>query len=843
MYEKRNELLKKWLKIDFFYVANKAGLITRKLEADETLIYETIRYLDYETIIEKDPEVNYVITIIGLLWEHVDHDKYDIRPLVIKFLSRIGYPTSAIICDDKFDFDTCSFSTLPSWIDQVMSAMYQDKNEVLVADNKILLTDFQKKIWDKMDENKLIGISAPTSAGKSFVILQKIIDRLSREDFDVVYIVPTLSLVNQVTEDFHHEIKRLKISDCHIFNSFDRDHKPSIRNIYVLTQEKAIAAFTESEDAFSRNLVLVVDEIQNIERIEDAEDERAKILFDTLTEFRYKENVAQIILSGPRIEKVDSVGKGIFGIDACDITTVISPVVNLTYSIKKTGDNYYFKQYCSLCDDPMIEPIENQGLIKGYGQKGYTDSYLMYLNDFVCNVGDDSQNIIFAPTSNGARKIALSLQGHTDEHEKELISYYQSTIHKNYVLCSTLEKGVAFHHGKLPMHVRRTLEKAIGEKKIKNVVCTTTLLQGVNLPAQNIFIRNPHLYLRKMPYSAELTGYEMANLRGRAGRLLKDFVGRTYVMDEDEFSNTDGYEQVDLFDEVSKNLPSSYEQRFEEYKDFIEEALYNEKPVDGGMKKYGDLVSYIRQSVLRYGENSKDKLKDVGITLKKEQVAAIILKLDNLSVPRDICMKNRYWDPLVLDSIYNNFDEDLPNTPFQRGATAKVNRALRFLRDTKETATMYEKYIPTKFQSGQMRNEMVKLSMRWAKEEPLSEILDSEKYLDEDGADAIDETIELLENTVSFRIPLLLKPIFDMRNPKSNILTCMQTGSHNPITRSMIEMGVARETALQLTHLFFESVKIEDGGKETIENLIRSTVKTRYDELPYWVKVQVDFMI
>ncbi len=58
-------------------------------------------------------------------------------------------------------------------------------------------------------------------------------------------------------------------------------------------------------------------------------------------------------------------------------------------------------------------------------------------------------------------------------------------------------------NGKLPMHVRRNLERAISEKRISNVVYTTTLLQGVNLPAQNVFIRNPHLYMRKRESSAE----------------------------------------------------------------------------------------------------------------------------------------------------------------------------------------------------------------------------------------------------------------------------------------------------------------------------------------------------
>ena len=93
------------------------------------------------------------------------------------------------------------------------------------------------------------------------------------------------------------------------------------------------------------------------------------------------------------------------------------------------------------------------------------------------------------------------------------------------------------------------------------------------MPAQNVFIRNPHLYVKKQKESSELTNYEMANLRGRAGRLLKDYIGRTFVMDEDEFIDSDGYEQLELFEDVTKELPSGYEQKFEEYKDFIEEAL------------------------------------------------------------------------------------------------------------------------------------------------------------------------------------------------------------------------------------------------------------------------------
>ena len=51
--------------------------------------------------------------------------------------------------------------------------------------------------------------------------------------------------------------------------------------------------------------------------------------------------------------------------------------------------------------------------------------------------------------------------------------------------------------------------------------------------------------------------------------------------------------------------------------------------------------------------------------------------------------------------------------------------------------------------------------------EKIKRYLNDSRYEGDDGADNIDETIELLQNTISFSVPLLLKPIFDIKNPES----------------------------------------------------------------------------
>lgn len=843
MKQLKHNILEQWLNIEFTSIAHKMGLINanRVVRYNETLIYNSVRCLDYESIMAPSPDVNYIITVIGLMWEHINFEEYDLRKIIVKFLSRIGYPTSAIICDENFDIANCKFTVLDSYIDEITTTINQLNNEVNIGNRKYLLTNFQKKIWDSMDNDKILGISAPTSAGKSFVILLKIVNRLRTENIDIVYIVPTLSLLNQVMEDFNRELKANGVHNYWITNSFDGKQVKDRKNIYVMTQEKAIAAFDNFDEAFSKKLILVADEIQNIERIEEDSDQRAKILFDTLVEFRYKDNVDKIIISGPRIEEIDKVGESIFGIETIDHTTNISPVLNLTYSIKKKDSRYFLKQYCILTKNPLVIEIENTNLIKCYGKKIYTNDYLEYLSCIVNKIGGNSQNIIFAPTSSTARKIAVALEFPVTQYNSDLVEYYRNSVSENYSLCETLMKDVAYHHGKLPLHVRRTLEVAIANKNVSTVVCTTTLLQGVNLPAQNIFIRNPHLYIKKTSEAVELTNYEMANLRGRAGRLLKDYVGRTFVMDEDAFAETEGYEQIELFEDESKELSTGYEQKFQEFKWEIEDALKNDKVVDETMKKYGYIISYIRQSILRYGKDSKYRMDNVGIKLTQKQVAAIILKLENLSIPKEVCYKNRYWDPFVLEKIYSDFDLIVPKTPSEKGAKNKLDKILKWLRDKEETAFMYKKYIPSLYHNGQSRSLMVSLGLQWANGKKLYDIFNNDRYKGDSGAERIDETIELLQQTISFNLPLLLKPIYDIKNPDSCFLICMQLGAINNITRAMIEMGIPRETSLYLFEKIFLDFKGSEKSELSEEN-IREIIKQHYDNLPYWIQVQLNFI-
>ena len=258
---------------------------------------------------------------------------------------------------------------------------------------------------------------------------------------------------------------------------------------------------------------------------------------------------------------------------------------------------------------------------------------------------------------------------------------------------------------------------------------------------------------------------------------------------------------------------------------------------------YGDLVSYIRQSVLRHGENAVARMNNVGIQLSREQVAAISYQLSELSVSKEICYKNRYWDPFILDEIYKTYPEGVPAHPFEHGAKAKLDRMLKFLRDTDKTSEMYKKYIPQSLRAGKNRGLLCDLCMLWAQEKPLAEILEKKRYTREsDFSDQIEDTINILQNIVSYKVPLLIKPIFDIKNKTSSFVTSLQSGAYRRVTRYLIELGISRECSFYLYDSLFQGYE-DNKDDEELEKDVSGIIRSNFNDLPYWIKVQVNFML
>lgn len=139
MDELKKAVLREWLLIEFYSVAHNVGFIDEAKTVSNKLIMKTIRCLDHETSMVDNPSINYVITIIALMWEHTNREEYDLRKIVVKFLSRVGYPTSAIIADEGFDKKDCVFSSLESFMEELLSTLNQERNCIEINGHKYLL--------------------------------------------------------------------------------------------------------------------------------------------------------------------------------------------------------------------------------------------------------------------------------------------------------------------------------------------------------------------------------------------------------------------------------------------------------------------------------------------------------------------------------------------------------------------------------------------------------------------------------------------------------------------------------------------------------------------------------
>lgn len=833
--KQHQKVIDELLKIEHQAIALKLNFITiENPSISDELLYKAIGVIDYFSRNNDDVSKQIVIVLSSILYNYKKDNWDGLIQFLIIVLSRIGFSPSAIMVDDKFDFENNKFSSLESFISEISTSINQLNNEIIIKDKIFLLTDFQKNIYEKCSISKFIGISAPTSAGKSFIILLKSIDNILREGGNIVYVVPTLSLITQVVNDFHEKLKEFKINNYAILTNYSHDNNEN--KIYVLTPERAISAYNEEEKPFGNVNTFIVDEIQNIERIENVNDERAKILFDSLVELSFSYDPKLIVFSGPRVTGLKTLGFDMFNnVESNEINSLSSPVTNFTYAIKKSGGKYFIKQYSQIKEEySSIEITNNQNIL--IGGKQYNPKYLKYLNTVVSNLGGKNKNILFSPTSETSRRIAKSLIDGIKPIDDQnllngLIEYISNSVHANYDLCKTLIYKTAYHHGKVPLHVRNTLEYAIKNNMIDNVVCTTTLLQGVNLPAQNVIMRNGSLGSKKRNgVVPSLTNYEISNLRGRAGRLLKDFIGRTFVLDENAF---DQEESKQLFKDESKSLTSGYGKIFDENNKTINNSLSKNISNESLSKDIGNdvqfLITYIRQIILKHKEKSVERLKSVGINYSKKEINSIYDELiSELKIPLEICFRNRYIDPLVLNQFYIRSNEfNLPTKIIDGRLANDLHRLVNQIR--LKFPNYYSKYFDR-----ELGITFFYTVNSWAKEKPLHEILNKEYF---DDSNNIDKIIDTIQSDVCFNLTNLLKPFYSIIEINSKLINCIEMGAYNPITLHLIHLNIPREVAIKLKNTIFNGQVYED---DEIDEKIVSRIKKLYNLIGFWDRIQLE---
>ena len=105
-----------------------------------------------------------------------------------------------------------------------------------------------------------------------------------------------------------------------------------------------------------------------------------------------------------------------------------------------------------------------------------------------------------------------------------LINYIETNIGSEFELITFFLNGIAVHFSEIDSYIRRQVEIIFNEENdIKGIICTSTLLQGVNLNAQNLIM----IYGNKFSAIGNVD-IDYRNLIGRSARLGINIQGNIY---------------------------------------------------------------------------------------------------------------------------------------------------------------------------------------------------------------------------------------------------------------------------------------------------------------------------
>src|SRR6185437_13316253 len=106
----------------------------------------------------------------------------------------------------------------------------------LASGGAISANSFQRDFWNAAATYQWLSVSAPTSAGKSYIVKRWFEETIAlAEKFRGVYLVPTRALIEEVTGDLREHFD-VEISVFAL--PWDAEINTGPKEIYVLTQER-----------------------------------------------------------------------------------------------------------------------------------------------------------------------------------------------------------------------------------------------------------------------------------------------------------------------------------------------------------------------------------------------------------------------------------------------------------------------------------------------------------------------------------------------------------------------------------------------------------------------------
>lgn len=330
----------------------------------------------------------------------------------------------------------------------------------------------QAEIYRRLLSGDSVILSAPTSFGKS-----RIIDAMiaSSQYANLAVIVPTLALIDETRRRLAHFSNRYKVV-THL------SQDPGDRNVFVFTAERAVAY-----DRFPAIDFFVIDEFYKLDSLADV-DSRMVALNQAF--YKLRKLGGQFYLLGPNIQRIPA---GLESAFRCyfyptHFTTVVSE------QIRVPGRGPELERLVTLC-------------------RGLTDPTLIF-----CKSPARVNEVAHALVDAGVACDVPSLEPAS--------SWAARHYHPDWVYGRALIKGVGIHHGRLPRALAQYVVRMFNELHLRFLVCTSTLIEGVNTKAKNVVIFDNKIARQQIDF------FTFNNIKGRSGRMFEHFVGHVYLFND-----------------------------------------------------------------------------------------------------------------------------------------------------------------------------------------------------------------------------------------------------------------------------------------------------------------------
>jgi len=354
----------------------------------------------------------------------------------------------------------------------------------------------QAFVFRKILDGGSVILSAPTSFGKS-----SIIDALveSGKFTNLAIVVPTIALIDET----RRRLSRFRGSHKIITHA---SQELADANIFVFTQERVI-----DYPKFPPLDLFVLDEFYKLDPSGDKE--RSATL--NLAFYKLTKRAKQFYLLGPNIQHIPDGFPKRFRCEfiRTDFSTVVTELIPVNAPKGKESDS-------------LVKLCRN-------------------LNE---------ATLIFCASPAKARKIARLLCQDSlvdgGEGMPGAAEWVGNNYHKEWSLVDGFRRGIGMHHGRMPRALAQLAVRGFNEGKLKFLVCTSTLIEGVNTKAKNVVIFDNKIATQKYDY------FTFNNIRGRSGRMFKHFVGHVYLF-HDEPQPELPFVDIPMFSQDAENTSLS----------------------------------------------------------------------------------------------------------------------------------------------------------------------------------------------------------------------------------------------------------------------------------------------